>query len=109
MAKAKQSNYRSERVEVLHKTAARLARVGALDKTTMREFDAFCLTSVEALTGGEIQAMREQAGVSQAVFARHLNVSTKLVSDWERDVKRPSGPSLKLLSLIKAKGLQAIV
>ena len=61
------------------------------------------------MSGEAIQAMREQAGVSQAVFVRYLNVSTKLVSDWERGVKRPSGPSLKLLSLVKAKGLEAIL
>lgn len=109
MAKAKQKEFRNPRLEVLHKTAASLARLGALDKTTMREFDALCLTQIEPMSGDEIQAMRERAGVSQAVFARHLNVSTKLVSDWERDVKRPSGPSLKLLSLVKAKGLDAIL
>ena len=109
MTKAKTGHYRNARLEVLHKTAASLARVGGLDKKTMREFDAFCLTTIEAMTGDEIKAMREREEVSQAVFARHLNVSTKLVSDWERDVKRPSGPSLKLLSLVKAKGLEAIL
>ena len=81
----------------------------ALDKKTMRDFDVFCLTTVEPMSGDDIQALRDKEGVSQAVLARHLNVSTKLVSDWERDVKRPSGPSLKLLSLIKSKGLEAIV
>ena len=75
----------------------------------MRDFDVFCLTTVEPMSGDDIQALRDKEGVSQAVLARHLNVSTKLVSDWERDVKRPSGPSLKLLSLIKSKGLDAIV
>jgi DNA-binding transcriptional regulator YiaG len=35
-------------------------------------------------------------------------VSVKLVSDWERDIKHPSGPSLKLLSLAQSKGLEAI-
>jgi putative transcriptional regulator len=109
MAKTKDKVFRTPRLEVLHKTAASLARLGAFDKTTMRDFDALCLTKIEPLSGEEIQAMRERAGVSQAVFARHLNVSTKLVSDWERDVKTPSGPSLKLLSLIKAKGLDAIM
>jgi putative transcriptional regulator len=43
-----------------------------------------------------------------AIFARYLNVRTKLVSEWERGEKRPSGPSLKLLSIVKAKGLDAI-
>ena len=107
-AKTKTSDYRSARLKVLHKTAAGLARVGAIDKKTMRDFDAFCLTTVEPMSGREIQALREHEGVSQAVLARHLNVSTKLVSDWERDVKRPSGPSLKLLSIIKTKGLAVI-
>lgn len=104
----KKTEYRSPRLEVLHKTAQGLARAGALDKKTMRDFDAFCLTKVEAMSAGDIQALREREGVSQAVLAHHLNVQTKLVSDWERGVKRPSGPSLKLLAIIRAKGLDTI-
>jgi putative transcriptional regulator len=102
------TSYRNRRLEALHKTGAALRRVGALDKATMRDLDAFCLTKVEELTGEEIQALREREHVSQAIFAHHLNVQTKLVSDWERGVKRPSGPSLKLLALVRAKGLDAI-
>ena len=109
MTKPTSNKYRDAQLEVMHKTAAGLARLGALDKKTMRDFDVFCLTTVEPMSGDDIQALRDKEGVSQAVLARHLNVSTKLVSDWERDVKRPSGPSLKLLSLIKSKGLEAIV
>ena len=47
--------------------------------------------------------------VSQPVFARYLNVSKNLVSDWERGVKRPGGPALRLLSIVSRKGLEAIV
>jgi putative transcriptional regulator len=104
----KQAKYRSHRLETLHKTAEALHKVGALDKTTMRDIEAFCLTKVEPLSGEDIQALRAREGVSQAVLARHLNVGTKLVSDWERGAKRPSGPSLKLLALVQAKGLDAI-
>jgi putative transcriptional regulator len=46
--------------------------------------------------------------VSQAVFASFLNVPPGLISQWERGEKKPSGPSLKLLSIVKAKGLDAI-
>jgi len=102
------TKYRNSRLEALHKAGAALAGVGALDKATMRDLDAFCLTKVEELTSEEIQALREREHVSQAIFAHHLNVRTKLVSDWERGVKRPSGPSLKLLALVRAKGLDAI-
>src|SRR5512145_1769049 len=96
----KDKRYRNTRLAVLHKTAQALHRVGQFDKETMREFDAACLTPVEQLSAREIQAMRERAGVSQAVFASYLNVKPKLVSEWERGEKKPSGPSLKGLSAI---------
>jgi putative transcriptional regulator len=35
-------------------------------------------------------------------------VPVTLVSQWERGEKKPSGPSLKLLSLVKHKGLETI-
>jgi putative transcriptional regulator len=102
------TDYRSRRLEALHSAGVALHRVGGLDKATMRDLDTFCLTKVEPLGGDEIQALRKREGVSQAVFARHLNVRPKLVSDWERGIKRPSGPSLKLLMLVRGKGLDAI-
>ncbi len=36
------------------------------------------------------------------------NVHVSLVSDWERGVKRPGGPALRLLTVIEKKGIQAI-
>ncbi len=102
------TSYRNSRLEALHKTGAALHKVGALDKATLRDLDAFCLTKVEDLSGEEIQALRLREHVSQAVFAHHLNVRTKLVSDWECGIKHPSGPSLKLLTLVRVKGLDAI-
>jgi len=101
--------FRSEIAAAAHETASGLHRIGLLDAKTMREFDASCLTTVEPLTGKQILALRERAGVSQGVFARVLNVRPKLVSEWERGEKKPSGPSLKLLSIVRARGLDAII
>jgi putative transcriptional regulator len=50
--------------------------------------------------------LRERA--SQAVFARYLNVSTGLVSQWERGEKHSRGASLKLLVLVAKNGLEAV-
>ena len=100
--------HQSRIAEAVHETAEGLHRIGAIDKTTMREFDVMCLTMVEELSAREIQRIRRKAGVSQEVFSRYLNVTVTLVSQWERGEKRPSGPSLKLLSLVKHKGLDAI-
>ena len=44
----------------------------------------------------------------QPAFARYLNVSKNLVSGWERGVKKPGGPALRLLTVIQKKGLQVI-
>src|SRR5260370_41924373 len=59
-------------------------------KQTMREFDQLCLTPVRPLTPEEISDLREREGASQAVFARYLNVTTGLVSLWERGEKAPA-------------------
>ena len=109
MATKAKARFRSRLSEALHESAAGLHRIGLLDRKTMREFDASCLTQIAPLSAGEILALRERAGVSQGVFARYLNVRPKAVSEWERGEKKPSGPSLKLLSLVKAKGLEAII
>ena len=42
------------------------------------------------------------------MFARYLNVTTGLVSQWERGRKHPRGASLKLLTLIAKNGLEAV-
>ena len=106
--KAKAPRYRSQLSAAIHETAAGLHQIGLIDKATMRGFDRSCLTTVEPLSAKEIAAIRKRAGVSQGVFAHYLNVKPKLVSEWERGEKRPSGPSLKLLSIVKTKGLEAI-
>ncbi len=103
------TKYRSEIAGIAHEGVRGMRRLGLVDKKTMREFDIRCLTMVEALSATDIQALREREGVSQAVFARCLNVTTNYVSQIERGAKRPRGATLKLLSLIKSRGLAAIL
>ena len=42
--------YRSDAVAAIHETVEALHGVGAIDKRTMREFDAACLTPVQVLS-----------------------------------------------------------
>ena len=100
--------YRSDILAAVHETAEDLHEAGVLEKRTLRRFDEVCLTPVEPMDAASIRALRERERVSQAVLARHLNVTTGLVSQWERGEKRPAGPSLKLLSLVQSRGLEAI-
>jgi len=82
-----------------------LHEAGAVNKQTMREFDAARLTPIEVLSPEEIRLLRLHEHLSQPVFARYLNVSKNLISDWERGVKKPGGPALRLLTVIQKKGL----
>jgi putative transcriptional regulator len=89
-------------------TAEDLHAAGVMDKQTTRKFDGACLTPVRPLSAQEIRALREREGASQAVFARYLNVTTGVVSQWERGEKYPQGAVLKLLALIARHGLDTV-
>ena len=94
--------YKSELLGALHESVESLHEQGLVDKITMREFDETCLTAVKAIPAVEIRQIRKQERMSQSVFARYLNVSSNLVSEWERGVKKPGGPALRLLSVIRS-------
>lgn len=100
--------YRSDAFAAIHETMEALYDIDVIDKRTMREFDEACLTPVETMEPEDIKAIRQREHISQPVFARYLNVSKNLVSDWERGIKKPGGPALRLLTLIQKKGLTAI-
>ena len=100
--------YSSDALAAVHETALGLADAVVMDKRTLKAFDEMCLTPVEVLTADEIRQIRTKEKASQAVFARYLNVTAGLVSQWERGEKHPRGASLKLLTLVARKGLQAV-
>lgn len=92
----------------IHETVEGFHGIGLIDKQTMKEFDTLCLTPVQPLTPQQIQQLRARENVSQEVFAHYLNVTKGQISQWERGIKKPSGSSLKLLSLVEKNGLNSI-
>lgn len=92
----------------IHETAEGLHTAGLMNKVTMRKFDEMCLTPVRRMKPRQIRDLRLREGASQAVFARYLNVTTGIVSQWERGRKRPQGASLKLLTLVARNGLSTV-
>ena len=100
--------YKSDALAAVHETAQGLADAGVMAKRTMRAFDEMCLTPADDMPPEKIRALRLRENASQAVFARHLNVTAGLVSQWERGEKRPRGASLKLLTLVAKNGLGAV-
>ncbi len=51
------------------------------------------------LSPRQIRAIRQRFKVSQATFARIINVSANTVESWEQGARRPRDASLKLLTI----------
>ncbi|MDH6268379.1 putative transcriptional regulator [Rhizobium sp. SG_E_25_P2] len=100
--------------EAILETAPDFHRGGIIDDETLAQITLRHLPEeereirIDIPSGPDIRAMREKARLSQAVFARRLNVSAGYVSQLERGVKTPSGPVLVLLDLIRRKGIEAL-
>lgn len=88
-------------------------RIGIMDeatcrKITVRHLGPQVLSTAQPISGEEIRILRERAHLSQAAFARYLNLTVGYVSQLERGVKQPKGPALALLNVIRCKGFEAI-
>lgn len=100
--------FKSDAFAAIHASATALHKVGAIDQTTMRQFDSSCLVIPEVLAPLQIKKIRERAHVSQPVFARYLNTSESTVQKWESGSKKPSGMALKLLAVVQKHGLEVL-
>lgn len=105
---ATKRKFKSDAFAAIHASAIALQKVGAIDQTTMRQFDASCLTTPVNLEPQQIKSIREHAHVSQPVFARYLNTSESTVQKWEAGTKQPSGMALKLLAVVQKHGLEVL-
>ena len=60
---------------------------------------------IDDYSADEIKNICRSVGVPQSLFAKYFGVSTKTVEAWEAGRNKPSGPSSRLLGLLKAKKL----
>lgn len=94
--------------------AADQHRLGVMDdvayrKITIRHLSDKARALAEPIAPEEIRAIRERAHLSQAALASMMNLTVGYVSQLERGVKEPKGPSLALLNILRHKGLEAIL
>jgi putative transcriptional regulator len=79
------------------------------DKITMRVLGGKAPAKPALLEPDAIRAIREDAQMSQAVFAAVLNVTAGYLSKLERGAAKPAGPALALLNVIRRKGIGAVL
>ena len=70
-------------------------------KVTLRTTTVTLPDPVEEIRPEEVLAIREQLDVSQAVFARLLNVPVVTEASWESGRRNPSGAALRLLQIAR--------
>ena len=104
----------SKLTEALLETAEGMQRSGLLSeaeygKMTVRLLGTKELPTARPISSAQIRRMREKANLSQAAFARYLNLTTGYISQLERGAKQPKGPALALLNVIRRKGFDAIL
>jgi putative transcriptional regulator len=81
-----------------------LARHAACkEKLTLRTNSLTLPPRIKPFKAGEIVAMRGQLAVSQAVFARLLNVPKVTEISWEKGRRKPTGAALRLLDLVRKR------
>jgi putative transcriptional regulator len=101
--------------EALLEMAEDQHRIGIMDDATYRKITVRDLgkkaqsMSSAPITPNQIRALRERANLSQAALARMMNLTVGYLSQIERGVKQPKGPSLALLNVIRRKGIEAIL
>ncbi len=96
-------------LDEIHDTAADLRKAGLISKHRFKEYEALCRADHSQLPAWDIRQIRHQTHMSQAVFAAVLNVSVSTVQKWETGEKKPAGPSLKLLNLVRRKGIEVLL
>jgi putative transcriptional regulator len=100
--------------EAILETAEDMRRSGIMDeaaykKITIRHLGKSTPMASKPVSGEEIRSMRESANLSQAVFARCLNLTPGYLSQLERGVREPKGPALALLNILKRTGMDAVL
>jgi putative transcriptional regulator len=103
-AKTAVRRYKSAVFEAVHRSAAALHEVGAMDPQTMRNFDIACIEAPVDWDKKKIQRLRQRFSMSQPVFAAYLNSTPSTIAQWESGAKRPSNIAAKLLHVFAKHG-----
>lgn len=70
-------------------------------KKTLRTTTIKTPAAISSFSPEEVEVIRKKMNVSQALFAKMLNVPLVTAKSWESGTRKPSGAALRLLQLVK--------
>ena len=71
--------------------------VGSAKKTT------YVISPIKEFNPEQIRQIRNNAGMTQTVFANYMGVSKKTVEAWECGRTHPTGPAFRLLDILNER------
>ncbi len=105
--KAKASRLRRDITEM----ANGMRKAGLLDEAELQKITVRTAPgrAFDLIGGADVRKLRELANMSQAAFARVLNLTPGYVSQLERGEKEAKGATLALLHVVKRKGIDGVL
>lgn len=76
------------------------ARLDATDEAEIARQSAAADADARTAAAAHIRGLRARTGLSQAAFARRLNVSVETLRNWEQGKRLPQGPARALLRIM---------
>lgn len=68
----------------------------------------YVFTPVKKYSNVQVKKIRNNANMTQSVFANYMGVSPKTVEAWEKGTNHPVGPACRLLSLLEHKKAEEV-
>jgi len=111
MPKKTKTSDEARMLRELLETAEDLNAYGLMSKSNMATLRTLCEVPPTYTPERVLSIRTTTAKMTQSVFAAFLNVSVSTVQKWESPAagKHPSGAAAKLLQLVEAKGVEALI
>ena len=96
-------------IEEMHESLQALDKLGLMEPhETVATEALYDSCKIPQYSSENVKNLRSRFALTQAALASILNTSISSVRQWEQGVKRPGGPSNKLLYLLDKKGMDAL-
>jgi putative transcriptional regulator len=95
--------------ETINELAHDLHQANMIDKITLRELTEKDLPELHEYTGEEIQTIRKKERLSQAAFAKYLNISPAMIKSLELGQRKAQGAILRLINIIDRRGVSGLI
>ncbi|MCX7122125.1 MAG: helix-turn-helix domain-containing protein [Gammaproteobacteria bacterium] len=94
--------------ETINDLAHDLYQAEMIDTITLRDLTEKSLPELNEYTGQEIQVLRRDQHLSQAAFAKYLNISPAMIKSLELGQRKAQGAILRLLNIVERRGLSGL-